>query len=326
MGGQLHPAVAAVRRAVRTSCADLEPGQRVIVACSGGADSMALAAAAAFESRATGWLVGAAVVDHQLQAGSADVAVEVRERLLGLRCDPVEILTVSVGARGGPEGAARAARYDALAGLAADGEAVVLLGHTLDDQAETVLLGLARGSGLRSLAGMATERSPFRRPFLGITRRQTQDACRAMGLTVWDDPHNSDTRYARVRVRREALPVLERTLGPGVAEALARTAELARIDADALDTLAVELTARARVADTALSVEVLQPALVAVRRRALRRWVINAGSPPGDLTAGHVEAIDRLITHWHGQQAVHLPGPATVCRRAGELQVDLERR
>jgi tRNA(Ile)-lysidine synthase len=322
MGGQLHQAVAAVRRAVRISCADLAPGQRLLVACSGGADSMALAAAAVFESRAAGWLVGAAVVDHRLQEGSGDIAADVRDRLKELRCDPVEILTVSVGAQGGPEGAARAARYEALADLAAKEEAVVLLGHTLDDQAETVLLGLARGSGLRSLAGMARRRPPFRRPFLGVTRQQTHDACRAMALTVWEDPHNSDNRFARVRVRREALPVLERTLGPGVSEALARTAELARLDAEALDSLADELMVRARLADTVLSVDVLQPALVAVRRRVLRRWAISNGSPPGDLTSGHVEAIDQLVTDWHGQRSVNLPGPASVSRHAGELRID----
>jgi tRNA(Ile)-lysidine synthase len=321
MGGHLHPAVAAVRQAVRVACADLEPGQRLAVACSGGADSIALAAAAAFESRAAGWLVSAAVVDHQLQPGSGQVAAEVRDRLLALGCDPVDILTVAVEAGAGPEGAARAARYEALTAYADKLDAVVLLGHTLDDQAETVLLGLGRGSGLRSLAGMAPVRARFRRPLLGVSRAVTRSACEAMGLPVWEDPHNLDPRFARVRVRQEVLPVLERNLGPGVTQALARTAELARHDADALDALAGALLDQARVAPAGLAVEVLEPAMSAVRRRALRRWAVEGGTPANDLTAAHVEAVDRLVTDWHGQKGVDLPGRITVSRRRGALHL-----
>lgn len=320
MGGHLHPAVATVRRAVRLACADLQPGQRLLVGCSGGPDSMALAAAAVFESRAAGWLVGAAVVDHRLQLGSMHVTAEVSSRLEALGCDPVEILTVSVGARGGPEAAARVARYDALADLAARHDAVVLLGHTLDDQAETVLLGLARGSGLRSLAGMPHERARFRRPLLRVSRADTHRACEAMGLDVWHDPHNSDSRFARVRVRQLALPVLERTLGPGIAAALARTADQARDDADALDAIADRVTATARIADGGLAVDVLADSLVAVRRRVLRRQAVAAGSPAGDLSAGHIESVDRLVTDWHGQTGVDLPGRVLACREGGTLR------
>jgi tRNA(Ile)-lysidine synthase len=306
---------------VRLACADLEPGQRVAVACSGGADSIALAAAAVFESRPAGWLISAAVVDHQLQTGSGRVAADVRDRLLALGCDPVEILTVAVGAGAGPEGAARTARYEALTAYADDLDAVVLLGHTLDDQAETVLLGLGRGSGLRSLAGMAPVRARFRRPLLGVSRGVTRSACEAMGLPVWEDPHNFDPRFARVRVRQEVLPVLERNLGPGVAQALARTAELARHDADALDALADALLDQARLAPSDLAVAVLEPAMTAVRRRALRRWVVQGGTPANDLTAAHVEAVDRLVTDWHGQKGVDLPGRITVSRRGSALHL-----
>ncbi len=320
MGGRLDPAVAVVRRAVRLACSDLDPGRRLFVACSGGADSMALAAATVFESRATGWLAGAAVVNHQLQPGSAQLAAEVSGRLTALGCDPVEVLTVTVGATDGPEAAARAARYGALSAVAAREDAVVLLGHTRDDQAETVLLGLSRGSGLRSLAGMPPAREPFRRPLLRVTRAQTRQACMAMGLEVWNDPHNDDERFARVRVRRQTLPVLERTLGPGVAEALARTAELARDDADALDSLAADLCIRAMTDSGGLSVEVLARSLVAVRRRVLRRRAISAGAPAGEVSAGHVEALERLILDWHGQRGVSLPGHLVVRREAGELR------
>jgi tRNA(Ile)-lysidine synthase len=323
MGGHLHPAVAAVRRAVRTSCADLGPGQRLVVACSGGADSVALAAAAVFEARAAGWLVGAAVVDHQLQPGSARVAAGVRDRMQTLGCDPSDVLTVEVAGSGsGPEGDARAARYRALTAYATPLGAIVLLGHTMDDQAETVLLGLARGSGVRSLSGMPAAWPGFRRPLLGISRELTQEACAAMGLGVWQDPHNSDTRFARVRVRDEVLPVLERNLGPGVARALARTAELARQDADALDALAGDLLGRAMPAGgDGLSVDALQPAPAALRRRVLRRWAVHAGVPAGDLTAVHTEAVDRLVTAWHGQLGVDLPGRMQAYRLAGELRL-----
>jgi tRNA(Ile)-lysidine synthase len=322
MGGHLHPAVAAVRRAVRTACADLGPGQRLVVACSGGADSVALAAATVFEARATGWLVGAAVVDHQLQPGSAHVAAGVRDLVQTLGCDPADVLTVEVAGSGsGPEGDARAARYRALTAYATPLGAIVLLGHTLDDQAETVLLGLARGSGVRSLSGMPPAWPGFRRPLLGLSRQLTHEACAAMDLAVWEDPHNSDPRFARVRVRDEALPVLERTLGPGVARALARTAELARQDADALDALAGDLLSRALVGGDGLSVESLEPAPAAIRRRVLRRWAVDAGVPAGDLTAVHTEAVDRLVTAWHGQLGVDLPGRVQAYRRAGRLRL-----
>ena len=322
MGGHLHPAVAAVRQAVRTACADLGPGQRLVVACSGGADSVALAAATVFEARAAGWLVGAAVVDHQLQPGSARVAAGVRDLVKALGCDPADVLTADVARSGsGPEGDARAARYRALKAYATPLGAIVLLGHTLDDQAETVLLGLARGSGVRSLSGMPPAWPGFRRPLLGVSRQLTHDACAAMGLAVWEDPHNSDPRFARVRVRDEALPVLERTLGPGVARALARTAELARQDADTLDALAGDLLRRALVGGERLSVDALEPVPVAIRRRVLRRWAVDAGVPAGDLTAAHTEAVDHLVTAWHGQLGVDLPGWVQAYRRAGELRL-----
>ncbi|MBA3232819.1 MAG: tRNA lysidine(34) synthetase TilS, partial [Propionibacteriales bacterium] len=217
--GRLDPAVAEVRRAVRDGLADLAPGAAVVVACSGGADSMALAAATAFEARAAGWLVRALVVDHGLQEDSVAAASAVVKRLEGLGL-AASSARVEVGATGGPEGAARVARYAALERAAGVGDAVVLLGHTRDDQAEAVLLGLARGSGTRSLSGMAAKRGRYRRPLLGLSRATTRRACEAEALEVWYDPHNDDERYARVRVRRDVLPVIEAALGPGVVEAL----------------------------------------------------------------------------------------------------------
>lgn len=280
---------------------------------------MALAAASVFEGRAAGWLVGAAVVDHALQPGSALVADEVANRLALMGCEPVEVLSIVVAGSGGPEAAARDARYQALDELAAKWGATVLLGHTRDDQAETVLLGLARGSGVRSLAGMPSRRGRFRRPLLAVPRALTVEACAALGLHVWQDPHNADYRFARSRVRHEVLPMLERELGPGVVQALARTAALARLDADALDSMADALYRSCLVATDGLAVDALVGAVPALRRRALRLAALAAGSPAGELTARHVDEIDLLVTDWHGQQKVSLPGHVTAQRSAGVL-------
>ncbi|WP_101790595.1 tRNA lysidine(34) synthetase TilS [Nonomuraea indica] len=321
-----HPAVADVRRAVREALADVPEGGLVLAACSGGADSLALAAALSFVSPRAGLRAGLLTVDHQLQPGSAERAAQVTgvAETLGLR--PAEVLTVEVGREGGPEAAARQARYGALS-EAADrlGAAAVLLGHTRDDQAETVLLGLARGSGLRSLSGMAATAGRYRRPFLELPRTTTVAACRALGLAPWDDPHNADPRYTRVRVRARVLPVLEAELGPGVAEALARTARLARDDADALDAWADRAYHDCALSDIAgsvtLAVEALEGLPGAVRRRVLRRAALAAGAPSGALSETHVRAVERLVTHWRGQKAVDLPGGLAAVRRYGTLIV-----
>jgi tRNA(Ile)-lysidine synthase len=313
------PEVAAVRAAVRTAVADLSPGDRVLVACSGGADSLALAAATAFEASRTGLQAGAVTVDHALQTGSADHAADLAGRLTGLGLDPVEVVTVVVGTAGGPEAAARAARYRAL-DEAGDrlGAAAVLLGHTRDDQAETVLLGLARGSGARSLAGMAGRTGRYRRPLLGLDRSLVRAA--ADGLAAWDDPHNADPAYTRSRVRHAALPALEDALGPGVAAALARTAALLRADADALDGWADRAYADARAgAADGLDVAALVGLPAAVRSRVLRRAALDAGCPAGSLTAAHVGELDRLVSDWHGQGPLDLPGPVRASRGCGRL-------
>jgi tRNA(Ile)-lysidine synthase len=324
VSGPLDPAVAAVRRAVRVALADVEPGQRVVVACSGGTDSMALAAAAAFEGDRAAWSVSAIVVDHGLHEDSADVASTVASRLTTLSpftaLESVEVVRVQVSPEGSPEAAAREARYAALGSWAGRSDAVVLLGHTRDDQAETVLLGLARGSGLRSLAGMRPVSGRYRRPLLAIARAQTAQACRALELPVWQDPSNEDERFTRVRVRRNVLPVLESELGPGVAEALARTAELAAADADTLDALAAGLFARCWSASR-LSLGELAGAQAAVRRRVLRLAALAAGCPGGELFAVHVNALDALVVDWHGQRQVDLPGAVVAVRRDEALEL-----
>ncbi|MFC5907038.1 tRNA lysidine(34) synthetase TilS, partial [Streptacidiphilus monticola] len=218
---------------------------------------------------------------------------------------------------GGPEAAARDARYAALDRAAERyGASAVLLGHTRDDQAETVLLGLARGSGTRSLSGMPAQTGRYRRPFLELDRSTTRQACAVLDLPVWDDPHNSDPAYARSRVRHEVLPVLEKHLGGGVVDALARTARLFRDDADALDAWAARAEAHATHPD-GLDVPALADLPPAVRRRVLRRAALAAGCPGGDLFARHLEAMDLLVTGYRGQGPVHLPG-GILLRRQGK--------
>ncbi len=242
-----HPAVAEVRLGVRRSLAGLAPGDLVLAACSGGADSLALAAALAFEAPRIGLRGGGVTVDHGLQAGSAEQALRVTAVLAALGLSPVLSVRVCPSGPGGPEAAARAARYRALDDAAGRlGAVAVLLGHTLDDQAETVLLGLARGSGARSLAGMPARQGRYLRPLLTVRRAQTTAACAAQRLEPWDDPHNRDPASARARVRHQALPALADALGPGIAEALARTACLLRADADVLDALAEAESMRLR--------------------------------------------------------------------------------
>lgn len=323
------PAVAAIRVAIRRALEDLPEGALVLAACSGGADSLALAGALAFEAPRSGRTAGGVTVDHGLQAGSDKRADAVVRVMADLGLDPSGSIAVTVDGTGGPENAARQARYQALDEVAERlGAAAVMLGHTQDDQAETVLLGLARGSGARSLAGMPTS---FRRgsgvlylrPLLEIDRATTRRACEAMGLDPWDDPHNVDPAYTRVRVRHEVMPVLEKSLGPGVAAALARTARMLRDDADYLDEVAARSFADLEDPHdgyaVAIRLEDLGKLPRAIRTRVLRMAAVKAGSPAGTLAAVHVDAVDRLVTAWRGQRHVDLPGGLRAFRRYGKL-------
>jgi tRNA(Ile)-lysidine synthase len=311
MGGALDPVVANGRRVLRLALDDLPPGSRVEVALSGGADSLALAACLSFVARRAGWAAGAVVVDHGLQQGSAEVAARAAEQARALGLD-VEVERVDVGTEGGPEAAARDARYAVLRSRPVD---AVLVAHTLDDQAETVLLGLGRGSGPRSLAGMPAVDGIVRRPFLGLRRADTERICTASGLTWWTDPHNADPGFRRSRVRHEALPVLEDVLGGGVAEALARTADQLRADTALLDELA------ATVADPC-DVPLLAAMPPALRSRVLRRAALEAGADRSELAAVHVGELDRLVTDWHGQERVELPGRISASRAGDALHFE----
>ena len=229
---ELGPASLAVVQAVDAA---LDSADRaLLVASSGGPDSLALAFGAWRVGRRRRLPVAAMVIDHGLQPDSAQIAEAACGELvrMGYGDVTVERVSVEIGGGCGTEAAARDARHRALSAQGVSLGATILLGHTLDDQAETVLLGLARGSGARSLAGMPVRSGGYVRPLLALRRKTTQATCAELDLHPWTDPHNSDRRFRRVRVRDVVLPTLEAELGPGIAEALARTASLLADDAD----------------------------------------------------------------------------------------------
>ena len=320
----LAPAVAAVRLAVRRALTDSD--DRVLIACSGGADSLALLAAAVFEGRRQQVQVVGVTVDHGLQDGSAEHTSRVVAQMAALGADETVAVRVQVSAEGqGPEAAAREARYAVLEEVSQRfGDATVLLGHTLDDQAETVLLGLTRGSGARSLAGMRTGFGPFRRPLLDVTRAQTEAACCAEGIEFWSDPHNQDARFTRSRVRHRVLPVLEEELGPGVAAALARTADLLRADAMTLDEIARAAFGDLRRVDGGYPTADLEPMLSGVRSRVVRLIALDAGCPPSELFRVHVSAVEGLTqgaAFEHAGRQIQLPGHVTAYREGNLLKL-----
>lgn len=313
-------AVAQLRAAVGRFADEHGSGwPRWCVALSGGADSLALTAVAAGIRPTT-----ALIVDHGLQPGSGGVAEAAKAQALRLGCVDARILTVAVGTAGGPEAAARSARYDALDGARDD--APVLLAHTLDDQAETVLLGLGRGSGPRSIAGMRVGDPPWYRPLLAVRRADTVAACKELGLTAWQDPHNADRRFTRVRLRTEVLPLLDDVLGGGVPAALARTADALREDTDTLDQLGAQAH-RDALTGAGLSVAALAPLPAAIRRRAIREWLVAGGAR--GLTDVQLRGVDALVTAWRGQGGVAVPSPLSrqrliAGRRDGTLTLHTE--
>ena len=312
---RLTPAIADVRRAVRESwdASGVVAGDLVLVACSGGPDSLALAAAVAFEAPRSGIQAGAVIVEHGIQEITREVAARTAEVLKDIGLDPVQVAHVTVGAEGGPEAAARTARYAALDEAAAALDAkVIMLGHTLDDQAETVMLGLARGSGPRALNGMAVHSGRYLHPLLGINRAITHAFCEDSGLKPWIDPQNSEDRFTRVRVRQAVLPMLEIELGPGIAESLARTAELIREDSEYLDELALAAygsCVKAGPTSLGLDVDVIATLAKPVRNRVILRALEVFGATYARV---HVLAVADLIENWHGQKELTLPGVRVV--------------
>ncbi len=325
--GRLAPVVGTARTMLRDALAQAGYPRHVMVACSGGPDSLALASAAAYFAR-RGHVdghpvtVGAVVVDHQLQEGSAGVAARTAETLKELGLSPVDIRTVTVAGKGmGPEAAAREARHEALEAAAAhQGAGAILLGHTLDDQAEQVLLGLARGSGTRSLAGMRPARagsgsSVLLRPFLGLRRADTEEICAVEELKPWHDPTNSDPAFARSRTRVEVLPHLEEKLGPGVAESLARTASILQLDADYLEDVA-ETTFASLVErngpELSLPEEALRALAPAIRYRVIAKAAADVGGQQPSYR--RLLAAEALLRRQGSAGPVELPGGVSVYR------------
>ena len=309
-----------LRNAVRPFLENLTAGDSAIVAVSGGADSLALAYALIKEAPNLAITLIAVTIDHQLQTSSGEQAKRVQEQLKSMGYQEVIIEKVSVIEKSGVEADARTARYAALDSIAhAFGASQIFLGHTRDDQAETVLLGLARGSGTRSLSGMATVNGKYARPFLQLTRSQTVAACDEAAITPWNDPHNANEKFSRVRVRNKVMPVMEEEIGPGIAAALARSAAILRDDADALDEMAQAVISRVDLSD--LDCAALAELPRAIRSRILRAAIYAAGAPSGSVSADHLSGVEALITSWRGQGEASLPGGVKVARISGRLSL-----
>ena len=318
--------------AVRRELADVPADRGVLVACSGGPDSMALAAAAARISKGANppRFVGAVVVDHGLQPSSTAAAHTAAAACRDLGLAPVTVVRVEVGGHGGLEAAARRARYQALGQAAADVDAAaVLLGHTRDDQAETVLVGLTRGSGPRVLAGMPRRHGIFWRPLLELSRATVRAAFPE--VPVWHDPHNDDPQFRRAVVRHELLPRLVDSLGPGVVAALARSATLTRAETEALDVWAERLFAELVTVEpegTVIDAAALAAEPQAVVARVVLAAAAAAGSPRDRLGVTHVSAMSDLVVNWRGQGDIHLPGGVIARRGSGTVvlrRADLDR-
>lgn len=280
---------------------------------------MALATATRFVADKRGVDVAAAVIDHGVQAGSDQVAARTASALTALGIEQVVVRRVDVGTEGGPEAAAREARYLALMDISSElGAVMILTGHTRNDQAESVILGFTRGSGPSSVRGMPAFDGVIGRPLLDVTRDTTVAACEAEGIEPWDDPHNDDPAFTRVRIRHNVIPMLEAELGPGIVDALARTAELLRDDDDALDVLAAGMARTAITTDDGVSLLVEQ---TASKPRALRTRLIRLAAAKAFLSSlSHSQtlSVDGLLTDWHGQGPIDVSG-GSVVRQDGRL-------
>ena len=334
----------------------------VLVACSGGRDSMALAAVSHIVCTSMGVRCGAVIVDHGLQAGSEQVASEAANRCRALGLGPVIVRNATVQARGeGLEAAARQARYNELCAAARESGAIaVLLAHTMDDQAETVLIGLLRSRGVDALAGMPQvfTRSgvTFARPLLTLTRDETTGLCEDLGVEYWDDPTNGDAVDGelpddyplRSRVRHDLLPAIERFAGFNVTRHFAESAQLARMDKEYLDQRSDEVMGEAVTAvdrpasSAAVSTDTPRACaaddtndsghgiglMIGVKRiarepEAIRlRVIAHALSQAGvNASAAQIAAIDRLVVDWHGQGGVSLPRGYSANRKKHVIRV-----
>lgn len=314
--------ISLARRAVRESLKALHPGDHIIVAVSGGADSLLLAYCVNLEAEKDAFQITSVIVNHQLQENSAEIAEVAKRELLKLGLDRVEIIRVKVMKENGLEADARTARYAALETYAKKIRATgIFLGHNQDDLAESVLLGLTQGAGTKSLAGMSVHDGKYLRPLLTLSREQILQACEEAGITYWSDPHNDDERFTRVKIRKNILPIMESEIGPGIRDALARSARIFREDSDALDQLTDEIYA---TIDNPYSIDilVLEKLPSAIRKRVIRRALASLGA--ARLSSEQIGWVEALISQWHGQGAVALPAGVTARRESGRLALSRE--
>jgi tRNA(Ile)-lysidine synthase len=317
------PATMQVRHGVRTALANLQPADLVLVACSGGPDSMALAKAVSLEAPLAHIGAGAIVVDHGWSQSSQEVVARTVVSLETMGLAPV--LTAKLPPHEKSETAARDLRYAAISQAAAETSArAVFLGHTQDDQAETLLMRLARGSGTKSLAGIPPKRDIFVRPLLGVSRQVTHEACQEWSLVTWQDPANFDTRHTRVRVRQKVLHALADALGEGVAQGLARSANLLRDDAEVLDGLAAQTFDLVfDQQNQTLNAEKLAAEQPAISRRVLLNWVSQCGVPKAELTFLHASQLQSLLSREQNSTRVALPAKFTAWRDGTDLRCEM---
>jgi tRNA(Ile)-lysidine synthase len=324
---RLSPSQGQIRLAVRNSLtSNTKPGQKLLVAVSGGADSLALASAIEFEAKKLDLKIAAAVIDHSLQKNSDKVAAQTAKQLEQLGFEEVLIKKVSVGKAGGPEAAARTARYTALETIRQQTRSnFVVLGHTASDQAETVLLGLVRGSGAKSLSGMSEKTGMLLRPLLAIDRYTTEAFCKDSGIKYWSDPQNNDQKYLRVLIRKHVLPFLEKQLGGSVAKSLIRTADQLREDDQFLEKEAEKSFKKCvKVSDKGISFDALAISKLpaAILNRVIKKALDAFGS---ESSRTHVLAVSDLVLSWHGQKPLALPG-VRVVRKNNTITFEPNRR
>ena len=324
---RLSPAQGLIRLAVRTSLtSNTKPGQKLLIAVSGGADSLALAAACEFEAKKLKVKIAAAVIDHSLQKDSDKVAAQTAKTLAALGFEEVVVKKIAVGKAGGPEAAARTARYTALETLRQKTKShFIVLGHTSSDQAETVLLGLVRGSGSKSLSGMSEKTGVLLRPLLGIERATTEAFCKDSGIKYWEDPQNKDEKFLRVMIRKHVLPFLEKQLGGSVAASLVRTSDQLREDNAYLESQADKSFKKyAKVSGSGISFDAkaIEKLPAAILNRVIKKALDGFGS---ESSRTHVLAVSDLVLSWHGQKPLALPG-VRVVRKGNTITFESNRR
>ncbi len=324
---RLSPAQGLIRLAVRNCLtSNTKPGQKLLLAVSGGADSLALAAACEFEAKKLGLKIAAAVIDHSLQKNSDKVAAQTAKTLAAIGFDEVVFKKIAVGKAGGPEAAARTARYTALETLRQKTKSnFVVLGHTSSDQAETVLLGLVRGSGSKSLSGMSEKTGVLLRPLLGIERATTEASCKDSGIKYWSDPQNQDEKFLRVMIRKHVLPFLEKQLGGSVAASLVRTSNQLREDNTYLESQAdksFKKNAKVSGSGIGFDAKALEKLPAAILNRVIKKALDSFGS---ESSRTHVLAVSDLVLSWHGQKPLALPG-VRVVRKGNTISFEPNRR